>query len=189
MDTSGLPPPRPRAFPDPVSPARPGTLRRAHSAGGFTLVEVILASVVMLFAISSSIMVMQSGFRSLDNARKTTLASQIMQSEMERIRMLSWGGDNGISTLVGTEQDINLRSIFPQTTDTERTILEQMERTFTTRRRSVTTLGAYDDQIAEITITIAWRGIDGVPHTRSSTTRYTQEGLYSYYVTGITSGG
>jgi Tfp pilus assembly protein PilV len=161
------------------TPARP---LRARATAGFTLVEIMIAAFVMLFSISSSIIVMQSGFRALDTARKTTLASQIMQSEMERIRMLSWSGVEELMTL---DPNLDLTRIFPQTTETERKVLNQMERAFTTRRRVVTTLADFDHKVAQITIEIGWRGIDGVAHSRSSSTRYTDEGLYSYYVTGI----
>jgi type II secretory pathway pseudopilin PulG len=159
--------------PGAVHPARSGLRARA----GFTLVEIMVASFVMLFAISSSIIVLQSGFRSLDTARKTTLASQIMQSEMERIRMLSW---TSVSTLAS--EGIELASIFPQNTDLERAILAQMERTFTATR-TVTPLAAYSNEIVEISVAIDWRGIDGAPHHRSSSTRYCKNGLYAYYFT------
>ena len=77
------------------------TARRAVSAAyhrqphvgrqaGFTLIEVCLATFVMIFGIATSLIVMQTGFKALDVARDSTLASQIMQSEIERIRLLPW---------------------------------------------------------------------------------------------------
>lgn len=157
--------------------AATGAGLRSRPRAAFTLVEIMIASFVMLFAISSSIIVLQSGFRSLDTARKTTLASQIMQSEMERIRMLSW---TSVSSLASGP--INLSGIFPQNTDLERTILAQMERTFTATR-TVTPLPAYSGEVVEISVSIEWRGIDGVPHQRNSSTRYCKDGLYAYYYT------
>ena len=167
MDTRNVPP-RER-------PARCGF--RARSRAAFTLVEIMIASFVMLFAISSAIIVLQSGFRSLDTARKTTLASQIMQSEMERIRMLSW---TSVSAL--TSGPIDLTGIFPRNTELERAILAQMNRTFTATR-TVTPLTAYSGEIVDISVAIEWRGIDGVPHQRNSSTRYCKNGLYAYYYT------
>ncbi len=158
-----------------VRPAGVGFRTRARAA--FTLVEIMIASFVMLFAISSSIIVLQSGFRSLDTARKTTLAAQIMQSEMERIRMLSWSSVSSLES-----GPINLRGIFPSNTELESTILAQMERTFTATR-TVTPLTAYASEIVEIAVSIEWRGIDGVPHQRNSSTRYCKDGLYAYYYT------
>jgi Tfp pilus assembly protein PilV len=170
MDTTSPRPPRPRA------------LRRARArlAAGFTLVEVMVASFVMLFAISSSILVMQSGFRSLDTARKTTLAAQIMQSEMERMRMLSW---SRVKTLIAPEPaKIEISTIFPQNTEAEKRLLSEMKRTFTATR-SASFVSGSGDQIISIDINIHWRGIDGVSHERTSSTRYCENGLYNYYYT------
>lgn len=150
---------------------------RARASAGFTLVEIMVASFVMLFAISSSIIVMQSGFKALDTARKTTLAAQIMQSEMERIRMLSW-----TSVSNETAGPIDLAKIFPQNTEVEKQILTQMQSVFTAER-TVTLLSAYADEIVEIGVSIRWKGIDGVSHERSSNTRYCKDGLYAYYYT------
>lgn len=140
----------------------------------------MFASFVLVFAISSAILVMQSGFRALDTARKTTLAAQIMQSEMERIRMLSW---NRVLALADEgAAPIDLRGIFPQNTDLEKRVLSQMEKIFTPTR-TVTPLAAFSNEIVEIRVTISWKGIDGVAHNRSSATRYSKDGLYAYYYT------
>lgn len=164
----------------PQSRVPPAPNRRLRRRGGFSLVEVIAATFVMLLAISSAILVMQSGFRSLDTARKTTLAAQIMQSEMERLRMLSW---SRVQALIGTEPaQIDISTIFPQSTEAEKRILEEMKRTFTATR-SATYLSGTDDELIGIGITVAWKGIDGVPHTRTSNTRYCKNGLYNYYYT------
>src|SRR5688500_10362463 len=64
--------------------------RRTSWRRGFTILEVMMATIVMGLGIATSIVAMQSGFRHLDLARGTTIASQIIQSEMERIRMMSW---------------------------------------------------------------------------------------------------
>lgn len=164
----------PRASTRRLASAFSGPVARARRA--FTVAEVMVATFVMLFGISSALIVIQSGFRALDTARKTTLAAQIMQSEMERIRMLNW-------TQVGAlppSEGIDFDTIFPQSTEVEREVLAQIERTFTATR-VVADLPAYDNEIREITVTITWRGIDGVAHTRVSSTQYCKNGLYAYY--------
>lgn len=146
---------------------------------GFTLVEVAVAATIMVLAISGSILVMQSGFRALDNARKTTLAAQIIQSEMELIRMLSWTRVQNL----GTEPvKIDLETIFPKETALERQVLAQMKKVFTPIR-TVTPLAEFDNDVVEISVHISWTGIDGIPHNRSSNTRYCKNGLYAYYYT------
>lgn len=157
---------------------RPAPRRRASA--GFTVVEVMVATFVMLFSISSSILVMQTGFRSLDTARKTTLAAQIMQSEMERMRMLSWSRVQALLSADPVAVDIS--TIFPQNTEAEKKIFADMARTFTATR-TATYLSGSGDEIILIAITISWRGIDGVRHERTSNTRYCKNGLYNYYYT------
>lgn len=61
---------------------------RARS--GFTIIEVVIATTVMVLAISSSLIILQWGMRAIDDARYTTLAGQILQSQMEKLRLLSW---------------------------------------------------------------------------------------------------
>lgn len=153
---------------------RPGALRR-----GFTIIEVAVAATVMVLALSSAIIVMQAGFRSLDTARKTTIAAQIIQSEMERVRMLSW---SRVEALMTADPKIDLETIFPQNTDLERKVLGQMKNVFTATR-TITPLADFSNEIVEITVTITWRGIDGSVHNRSTNTRYCKNGLYNYYYT------
>jgi Tfp pilus assembly protein PilV len=152
---------------------------RARSRRAFTVAEVMVAGMVLVFAISSSIITMQAGFRALDTARKTTLASQIMQSEMEQLRMQSWKRVQG---LLGSSVKIEISDIFPQNTETEKKILAEMERTFTATRTAAYVAGT-DDEIIQIDISITWNGIDGKPHKRTSGTRYCKNGLYNYYFT------
>jgi len=132
----------------------------------------------MLLTITSSLLVMQSSFKALDNARNTTLASQIIQSEMERIRMLSWSRVQALNR----NTQLDLETIFPQNTALEIKMLNQMKRVFTATR-TITPLSAFSDEIVEINVSITWRGIDGITHNRSTNTRYCKNGLYSYYYT------
>lgn len=159
------------------SPA-PGR-RTSGKRAGFTIVEVAVAATVLVFAISSAIIVLQSGFKALDNARKTTLAAQIIQSEMERIRMLSW---TRVKDLQAADPEIDLETIFPKNTELERQVLAQMVNTFTATR-NVTLLSAFSNEIMEIKVTVTWTGIDGIIHNRSTSTRYCEDGLYTYYYT------
>jgi type II secretory pathway component PulJ len=154
---------------------------------GFTVVEVTMATFVMLFAIATSITVLQSGFRVLDTTRKTTLSSQIMQSEMERIRMLSWGNMVAMEADTAYREtnnlpppEVDLDEIFPGNTTTETQLRTYINNTFNTARR-VTYVSGKGTTMANIAVTISWIGLDNVPHTRTSSTRYTKDGLYAYY--------
>ena len=164
---------------------------------GFTLVEVMVSTFVLIFGICSAIIVLQSGFKAMDNSRNTTLASQIMQSEMERIRLLPWdtstvqldaGGQPvldasnnpvlkpAIVRLPASEQ-IDLLTIFPAGETTDKLISR-----FTVTRTAADLAGQVGE-VKLITIQVTWTGLDGISHTRTSSTQYAKNGLYDYYYT------
>lgn len=147
---------------------------RKATQNGFTVVEVMIATLVMALGISASIITIQRGFTVLDTARSTTLASQIIQSEMERIRLLSWSTVNALPP----KSEVNLETLFPSGDATTM----QIAKRFTAIRTSTDVAGKVGE-IKEIGITITWTGIDGVTHTRTSLTQYCKDGLYDYYYT------
>ncbi len=71
-----------------------------------------MATFIMAFALSTSVLTMMGGFRAIDVARNMTVASQVLQSEMERIRLMDWGD---IHALTGRQQ-VNLSSVFTSNT-------------------------------------------------------------------------
>ena len=181
MNTT-LPPGRPATGSSPRgTPAR----RRRSGVAGFTIAEVIVATFVMLFGITSAITVIQSGYNALDTARSTTLAAQIMQSEMERLRLLPWSTTSTTSSgatkpsisALPAEATIDLTSIFPSGATTT-----QLANRFTVKR-TVGDVANRDGEMKSITVTVSWTGINGVSHTRTSTTQYAKNGLYDYYST------
>lgn len=133
-----------------------------------------MATFVMAFGLATSIIVMQSGYKQLDVARSTTLASQVLQSEMERLRLMSWAQ---IETLReaptnGESGNIDLVSVF--TTDVA------LAARFSARRTITQVIAS---EMNEIVLSVTWRTIDGREQTRSFRTRYTKDGLYDYYYT------
>src|SRR4051794_12592843 len=77
-------------------------VRRRHRAAGFTIFEVMAAAIVMAFAIATSITTLQRGYRTIDLARSTTIAGQILQSVMEDIRLQTWAQLGAAETAAGT---------------------------------------------------------------------------------------
>src|ERR1043165_5319622 len=72
-------------------PSRPPVRRRRRFGNrGYTIVEVGITAMVMLIVIASSLVTLTAGYKAVDNARYTTLAGQILQSQMEKLRMLTW---------------------------------------------------------------------------------------------------
>lgn len=146
----------------------PRTERRARR--GFTIAEVMVAAIVMAFAITTSITTMQRAFLALDTSRNLTLAGQIMVSEMERTRMLSWS-DISAMDLSPTVTTLTLDSAF--------TSNAQIGSRFTLTR-TVTLPDSSNPNIRQITLTITWRGYDGRQHSRSYTTQYARYGIHDY---------
>ncbi len=138
---------------------------RHRTSGAFTLVEVMVASVVLLFGLVSAITAMQSGLQAMDTSRNLTTASQLMQTEMERLRLKNWAQ---LSTLQNSnDAHVTLDQI---TSAADR---------FTCTRR-ITTLR---DDMKEITLTAEWHGYDGRAHTANLITRYARDGLSDYIST------
>lgn len=156
----------------------------------------MVSSFVMVFGIASAIIVLQNGFAAIDNSRSTTLASQIMQSEMERLRLLPWdtstavldaGGQpvtrNGVTVLkpaivrLPAEEQIDITTLFPAGDTTNR-----LASRFTIIRTSEDVSGRVGE-MKTIGIRVTWRGIDGIVRTRTSYTQYAKNGLYDYYYT------
>jgi len=167
--------------PQPSSPlARP---RRADA--GFTILEVSMASFVMAFGLATSIVAMQAGFKSIDVARGTTLASQILQSEMERLRMMSWSNITALSTETDSIDPVPSGSpagveMFDGATFFSSSADVAGKYTIT---RTVVADAARPADVMNVTIAVTWNSYDGRSHTRSFSSMYVKNGLYDYYYT------
>ncbi len=125
----------------------------------------MIASIVMVLAITTAITTLQRGFQALDTSRNTTYASQVMQSELERLRLKSWAqiqilqdsGESAVTVGGVTGAAGSFRC------------------TRTIRDRKT--------DMKEITLVSTWNGYDGRPHTLSYITRYGKSGLYDYFYT------
>lgn len=71
---------------------------RSQIRGGYTLVEVIVAAGIFAMVIAGGIAGVQMGFQAIENARHRTRVSQILQSEVESLRSLSWKELNQLPT-------------------------------------------------------------------------------------------
>jgi Tfp pilus assembly protein PilV len=148
---------RPSGLVAPQPPPRAGE-------GGFTLVEVMVASTVLIFGIVTAVTTSQRGLQALDTARNLTAASQAMQSEMERVRLLSWSQLQALQQSGATSVAIEGAAGAARLTCT----------------RAITDLKT---DMKEITLTAVWRGYDGREHTARLITRYGKSGLNDYFYT------
>jgi len=139
-------------------PALPASL----SPRAFTLAEVMVASVVLVFAIVSAVTVTQRGLQAIDAARGLTGATQLMQSEMERLRLMSWSQIQALQDTGGTT-----------------VALDGADSRFACTRE----IRDLKTNMKEITLVTTWKGYDGRPHTARLITRYGKTGLNDYFYT------
>jgi len=72
--------------------------RRSLGAGGFTIVEVMMASVILVVGFIGMIEAVGLGSNMMDAARRQTLAAQILTHEIEQLRFQSWTAINALPT-------------------------------------------------------------------------------------------
>jgi prepilin-type N-terminal cleavage/methylation domain-containing protein len=130
---------------------------------GFTIAEVMVAATILALGVAGVITVSQSGLQAVDTARNLSAASQLMQSEMERVRLMSWAQLQALQDSGQTA--VALDGAAPGRYTCSRVI------------RDVKT------GMKEITLVATWKGYDGRPHTARLITRYGQTGLNDYFYT------
>ncbi len=164
----------------PVRDRRDRSLR-SRGARGFTILEVAIATFVLTLAIGTSLIVLARGFASLDSARCISYASQIMQSEMEKMRLTSWGDGNTTGTMAGT--GTTGITAYP-TAETPITIDSSFYTAGDVGSRMTLTRTATDvhDGMIKITFKISWTTHDGHQMTRTYVTYYGRNGLYDFFV-------
>ena len=141
-----------------------------------------MSASILAFGIATSISAMQWSFKNLDVARDTTLAAQIIQSEIERIRLMPWNNTStpppptapadSICELPGSET-LNLTTLFASNAS--------ISANFTATRTVWSDSSRAD--VKYITVAVTWKSIDGRTHRRSMKTMYAKNGLYDYYYT------
>lgn len=137
-----------------------------------------MAACVMALGIATSMLAMQSGFKALDVARDTTIASQILQSEMERLRLLPW--NNTATTAVDSICEL------PATATVDLATMFSASSEFTSKfavTRTVESDTTRPADVRYITISVRWRSYDGRTHSRTFRSMYARNGLYDYYYT------
>ena len=151
-----------------MASGRPTTSRKR----GFTIVEVMAAAGVMAFAITTSITVMQRSFLAVDTARNISYASQIMQCELEKMRLRPWATISTYApSTISVTTDVTVDSSFRSNT--------YIGNRFTMTR---TANRMHADTMMQIQLTITWRSYDGRTISRSYITYYGKDGLYDYFI-------
>jgi prepilin-type N-terminal cleavage/methylation domain-containing protein len=137
----------------------------SRNQGGFTLVEVAMAVIVLAMALTTSITAMQRAFLQLDTARNLEVAANILQCEMEKQRLMTWAEVNNASYVPAIDSSFARNPAIGGRF---------------TLSRAIALVASHSNQMLQITLTVRWRGYDGRNLTRSYTTYYLQGGLYDY---------
>ncbi len=149
--TSQFAPPRPR--------------RAAASRLGFTLVEAMVAMVVVGVVLTAAFSTVAQGVRTMERARDYTRVAQILQSEMEDLRTYSWA-DLETATTSGFVA-VALAADFVEEYGDRYTV----ERWIRDR---------HSDQ-KEISVRVIWSDGRGGTITKMTTTWFTENGMNDYY--------
>lgn len=135
---------------------------------GFTLVEVIISIFIFGLVIASCLISLGKGYELVDASRQHTLASQILQSELELLRTLPWD-----------------------------TFKDQTNAQLTTKFRSEIASqfgsGVFTGNVSKaddatgsltlVTVTVTWTGFRGRTYNMSYYTYFAEGGINDYFIT------
>lgn len=125
-----------------------------------------MAVFVLALAISTSITTMQRAFSSLDTARNVSIASTILQTEVENERLFTWA----------KLTDVNYQPVLGSSYLRNPAIAGRFSIS-----RTVTPVSGRSGQVVQVTLTVRWRNYDGRQLSRSFDTYFTQGGLNDFF--------
>lgn len=139
---------------------------------GFTIVEVAIGAVILAIAATAMIQALAEGAEMQATAQRQLLAAQILQHEMEELRLDSWSTINGLAAGPTT---LTISDQF----DAAITSAGLTKGTTITLSRSVSTVST---GLREVTLTLTWTmnpsGNAGVrTYTRVYSAYFTEYGL------------
>ncbi len=139
---------------------------------GFTIVEVAIGAVIMAIAATAMIQALAEGAEMQATGQRQLLATQILQQEMDSLRLEPWSTINGLAAGPTT---LTISTQF----DTAITSAGLVKGTTITLSRSVSTVST---GLREVTLTVTWTmnpsGSAGVrTYTRVTSAYFTEYGL------------
>jgi prepilin-type N-terminal cleavage/methylation domain-containing protein len=154
----------------------------AASQQGFTLVEVMMASLVMVMMFIAALASIQQGFTMLDTARNTTLAGQIIQSEIEDLRLKQYlslpaSGTIDLATTIGSGLSEAERTALSTRFTATRQVVDVPGRTGTAPD------GTPIATLKRVIIAVEWRDYSHRLHSRAYETLVGYNGLSDYFAT------
>lgn len=117
-----------------------------------------------MVGISGALVTLQRSLSSIAQARRLDAASQVMQTELERLRLLNWDQLEALASSGMNTVEVPSGGAFTR---------------FTCERR----IRELREGMKEITLSASWGGLDGRAHTANLVTRYSRSGLNDYFYT------
>lgn len=153
--------------------ARPGF----RDNRGMTMAEVLIAAVLLGFVIMGALAALSQAYGFTRHARMTTLASQIVQSVIEDLRLRNY---SALRTYAAQSQPVDFTSILA----TER-FASNFTTGFTLSGQFTTLVASSNTTLGKLsfTLTVSWTE-QGAPFSRSMTTYFSEKGLSDYYYVG-----
>jgi hypothetical protein len=124
----------------------------------------MVASCVLMLGISGALVTLQRSISSIAQARQLDAASQIMQTELERLRLLNWSQLDTLQKSGTSSVPVSAVGDYAR---------------FSCERQ----LRDLREGMKEITLIAYWGGLDGRAHTARLVTRYSRSGLNDYFYT------
>jgi len=142
-----------------------------------TMAEVLIAATLLTFVIMSSLTALSQSYAFTRHARTVTLASQVVQSIMEDLRLRNY---SELKTYAAQTQPVDLTS----TLSSER-FASNFTTNFTLSANFTTLVASSPGQLGKmsVTLTVAWTE-HGSPFVRRLTTYFSEKGLSDYYYVG-----
>lgn len=144
---------------------------------GFSLIEVIIGSCVILFLLAPALAVVSQGTKTLNKARMTVLASSIMQSQMEDFRAMNFDTLQA-NYVTGKTQPITLNT---NTSAEGFTNVQSGQITVTGNFAAVSGF----TNLIELTLTASWTDTNGQTQLRRYYSRFSKNGLSDKVVNGF----
>lgn len=141
-----------------------------------------MAFSVLVLAICGSLTALQKSFSSIDTARCSTLAAEVMQSQVENLRLMKWSVLTAQPQPSHTFTKEELRKLVPISAAD---VIDRFTLTQTLQLDPAYADKSGNPSMMKITLEVTWTGSGGgtAQHSRTFTALYAKEGLYNYYGT------
>jgi len=136
---------------------------KSNSNAGFTLIEVMVATMLLLVIFAGGFGALIQGHRLVEAARDETRASQILQSEVEDLRTYDWA----TLTALNATAKYSPQESFTDAYSIRYAISRKISTRSATQRR--------------IRLQVDWTDNGGSSHMREFVTLISKDGLYDYY--------